>query len=230
MDDNFILTLSGNDSVLETTYFPPIELSPVKQYVLGLVEFLTFNSIPNIDVGKNKFHIGEKIITLPTGSYEIGDIEEFLQQELEGTPDKLTLKANNSTLCAEIESNREIDFRSSDSIGELLGYSSKLLEPNKPHTSDRAVKILSVNVVRVECSVTSGAYLNDQKVHTIFSFFPSVPPGFKIIERPTTIIYLPVTPVESIDHIQLQVVDQDNKPVNFRGETITVRLHLKSWE
>lgn len=229
MDDNFILTLSGNGSVLEATYFPPIELSAAKQYVLGLVEFLTFNSIPNIDVGKDKFYIGDDIITLPTGSYEIGDIEEFLQRELEGTDVKLTLRANNNTLCAEIQSNREIDFRSSDSIGELLGFTSELLPAETTHCSDKTVKILSVNVVRVESNVTSGAYLNDQKVHTIYSFFPSVPPGFKIIERPTTIIYLPVT-ARSIDHLQIRVVDQDNDPVNFRGETITVRLHLKSWE
>lgn len=229
MDDNFILTLSGTGSVLEATYFPPVELSTTKHYVLGLVEFLTFNSIPNIYEGKNKFYIGDDIFTLPTGSYEIGDIEEYLQKELEGSDVKLSLKANNNTLCAEVDSNKEIDFRSSDSIGQLLGFTPELLPPDETHTSDKAVEILSVNVVRVESNVTSGAYLNDQKVHTIYSFFPSVPPGFKIIERPTTIIYLPVT-VTSIDNLQLRIVDQDNNPVNFRGETITVRLHLKSWE
>ena len=53
MDDSFTLTLSGNSSVLETQYFPPIELSLNKNYVLGLVEFLTFNSIPNIEKSQN---------------------------------------------------------------------------------------------------------------------------------------------------------------------------------
>lgn len=228
MGDSFILTLSGNSSILEAEYFPPIELSSSKQYVLGLVELLTFNAIPNIDSGNNKFYIGNKIIVLPTGSYEIGDIDEFIQRELTGTDIKLTLRANNNTLCAEIESNKEIDFTYKDSIGDLLGFTPRILKPSINHSSDSTVKILKLNVVRVESNITCGAFLNDQQVHTIYSFFPSVPPGFKIIEKPSTIIYLPVT-VSSIQQLQLRIVDQDDRLVNFRDETITVRLHIKSW-
>lgn len=229
MDDNFILTLSGNNSTLEATYFPSIELSPSKQYALGLVEFLTFNSILNIDIGCNKFHIGNKVITLPTGSYEINDINESLQQQLSGTNIQLSLRANNNTLCAEIESNSEINFKPKDSIGQLLGFTSRKLQAGKKHTSDTSVKILSVNVIRVESNITTGAYLNEQKVHTIYSFFPKVAAGYKIIEKPSTIIYLPLT-VKSIDQLQIRIVDQDNKLINFRGETITIRVHVKSWE
>ncbi|XP_043472995.1 uncharacterized protein LOC122505447 [Leptopilina heterotoma] len=39
----------GNSSTLEAEYFPPMELLSNKKYVLGLVELLTSNSIPNID-------------------------------------------------------------------------------------------------------------------------------------------------------------------------------------
>ena len=84
MGDSFTLTLSGTSFVLEARYFPPIELSPFKNYALGLVELLTFNSIPNIDEGKNKFYVGEEIITIPTGSYEIEDLENNLQNVLSG--------------------------------------------------------------------------------------------------------------------------------------------------
>ena len=66
MGDSFTLTLSGTSSVLEARYFPSIEMSPFKNF--GLVELLTLNSIPNIDEGKNKFSVGEEIITIPTGS------------------------------------------------------------------------------------------------------------------------------------------------------------------
>lgn len=229
MDDSFILTLSGNSSLLHAEYFPPIELSPSKQYVLGLVEFLTFNSIPNIDSSNNKLYIGEKVLTLPTGSYEIGDIDEYIQEQLIGTDTKLILRANNNTLCAEIESNKPVDFTRPNTIGDLLGFTSRILQANEQHSSDSAVRILRLNVIRIESNITCGAFLNDQQVHTIYSFFPSVPPGFKIIEKPTTIIYLPVT-VSSINQLQLRIVDQDNNLVNFRDETITVRLHIKSWE
>ena len=62
--------------------------------------------------------------------------------------------------------------------------------------------------------------------HMIHEFFPAVPPGYKIIEIPSQVIYLPVT-VKSIDHLQLRIVDQKVDLIYFRGETITIRLHIK---
>ena len=64
MGDSFTLTLSETSSVLEAHYFPPIELSPFKNYALDLVDLLTFNSIPNVDEGKNKFYVAEEPLYL----------------------------------------------------------------------------------------------------------------------------------------------------------------------
>ena len=88
--------------------------------------------------------------------------------------------------------------------------------------------ILKVNAVRVECSITSGAYINQHKVHTIPEFFPAVPPDYKIIEIPKQIIYLPVS-VKVIDYLQLRIVDQNGELINLRGEVISIRLHIKSF-
>lgn len=227
MDESFTLTLSGTSSILEAHYFPPIELSPHKHYTLGLLELLTFNSIPNIDETNNKFYVGAEIITIPIGSYEIEDIESYLQKVLSDSNIDVILKPNNNTLCSEIKSNREINFEPSDSIGRLLGFTPRILPANITHKSDLPVTILKINSLRVECNITSGAYINGQRVHTIHEFFPSVPPGYKIIEIPSHIAYLPVT-VKSIHNLQLKIVDQDGELVNFRGELTTIRLHIKS--
>lgn len=223
MNDSFTLTLSGTSSVLEAQYYPPIELSREKNYVVGLVELLTSNSIPNIDSRNNKFYFGdESVIHIPTGSYEIEDIEKYLR-----TVVSISIKPNNSELCCEIECNTRINFIPEDSIGRLLGFSPQILEPNMIHKSDVPVTILKVNALRVECNITTGAYLNNQQVHTIHEFFPGVPPGYKIIEAPSHVIYLPVA-VQAIHNLQLKIVDQDGELVNFRGEVITIRLHVKS--
>lgn len=219
-------TFSAESSILESYYFPPIELSSDENYVLGLIELLSFNSIPNIDERCSKIYIDNQPITLPTGSYEITDINDHIQHHLPKDV-SFSLTANNNTLKSVIQSNKTVDFTPKDSIAKLLGFSNHLLEANKIHTSSSPVKILKYNVIRVECNIIGGAFINDKKVHTLHEFFPNVPPGFKIIEIPSTIIYQPIS-VGSIDHIQLKIVDERGDLVNFRGETITIRLHLKA--
>lgn len=226
MESTLTLTLSGTSSVLETQYFPPIQLSPHKDYVLGLVHLLTFNSIPNIDVGNNKFYVAEEEVSLPTGSYEIADIEKYLSDALSKKGISISLKPNNNTLRSVIKCNQSVDFRPLDSIGPLLGFTQRILPLNRSHDSDLPVRILKVNALRVECNITTGAYINGTRVHTLHEFFPAVPPGYKIIEVPKQVIYLPIA-VKSIDYLQVRLVDQDGYPINFRGETITIRLHLK---
>lgn len=119
MIDTLSLTLSGTSSILETNYFPPIELSPIKKYALGLVELLTFNSIPNIDLNNNKFYVDDQIITIPTGSYELESIEKYLKTTLLPSKIEISLQANNSTLHSEIKCNKEINFQPEDSIGRF---------------------------------------------------------------------------------------------------------------
>jgi hypothetical protein len=222
-------TLSGNSSILEANYFPPIQLDLNKTYVLGLIQLSTFNSIPNIDVTNNNIKVGKDEITLPVGSYELEDIEDFIKKSLIDKETKFSLKANNNTLKSIIQSNKTVDLQVKNSIHRVLGFSNILLEPNKFHTSSLNVKILKVNTIRVECNITTGAYINNKSVHTIHEFFPSVPPGYRIVEAPKTVIYLPIN-VQAIDFIQLKIVDQDNELINFRNETITIRLHLKVLE
>lgn len=220
--DTLTLTLSGNSSILEASYFPRIELSPQRNYSLGLVSFLTFNTIPNIHSDNNKIHFTtNEYLKIPVGSYEIDSLAEFLN------PHYIELKDNPNTPHSHIRSSREIDFRPTNSIAKLLGFQPQILQANIEHVSDLPVNIFKVNTIRIECSVTTGAYINGKRVHTIHEFFPAVPPGYKIIEVPTSIIYLTIF-VRSIEHIEVKIVDQDGDLIEFRGETITVRLHIKS--
>ena len=66
-------------------------------------------------------------------------------------------------------------------MGHLLRFKPQILKPNKGHQSDSPVSIIKVNSLRIECNVTTGAYINDRKVHTIYGFFPIVPRGYKIV-------------------------------------------------
>src|SRR6266566_9955703 len=88
------LAFRGKEPVLSTYYYPPIELGYGK-WELGLVNFQTFNSIPNVDKTNNLFHYDDdKVMEIPTGSYEITDIAEFLSRSLSDATIELTPNNN----------------------------------------------------------------------------------------------------------------------------------------
>lgn len=94
------------------------------------------------------------------------------------------------------------------------------------HISDLYVDINRVNTIRIECNIIGGSYINNQQAHILHEFSIKVSPGYKIIEVPLNVIYLPVN-VERLTSLILKLTDQDGNLLNFRGENITIRLHLK---
>ena len=221
------LTLSSNSSELSANYFPPIELNG--GYECALTAFHSYNSIPNVDVYNNIFHIGEHVIKIPIGSYELNDIVDYLDKQYKdcSPTNKIRIEANNNTMQVKINSSKDvIDFNKENTIGKLLGFNTKILTPNHDHYSDLPVNIFKVNLLRVESSIAVNTYMNNSKAHTLHEFPINVPPGYKIDEIPRNLIYLPVNSQE-ISSLALRVVDQHGDLINFRGEEITIRIHLR---
>lgn len=220
------LAITGNTSVFNVDYFPPLELSG--NYECALVDFQTYNSIPNVDERNNLFHIGAKSIEIPIGSYELNDISKYINTVLVETHKeaKIELYGNNNTLKSVISASEIIYFDRPRSIGSLLGFSKRELPAKLVHTSDLNVDIVKVTTIRVECNIISGSYSNSNRSHILHEFSPAVGPGYKMVEVPRNLIYLPVN-VKTISYLTVRIVDQDGDLINFRGEKIAIRIHLR---
>lgn len=221
-------TLQSTSNILQASYYPPIDVSD-RKYCLALIGLHTYNTIPNIEEGFNKFYYNNnQVITIPTGIYEISDIEKYLRTHMQ--EENISLKANNNTIKCELKCNFDVDFKPIDSIGKLLGFSGRqILKAKQLHVSDLPVSIIKVTSIRVECNIISGAYYDNKLSHTLFEFSPQTDPGCAIVIEPRNHIYLPVN-TNSISSIILRLVDQDGDLVNFRGEKVLIRLELKQWD
>lgn len=219
------LTLSNSSSVLSVNIFPPIELDSNYEYECGLINFQAFHSIPNITESMNRICVGEKEIVIPTGTYEVDSLNDFIKKRLDKNT-TFNLSSNKKTLHAELTSSLPIDFTKAKTIAPLLGFKSKKLPVNELHISDNPVDIFKIHTVRIECDIIKNSYFNNRKTNTIHEFYPQVDPGYKIVERPRNVIYFPIVR-HTIDSITLSILDQNNQPIDFRGENITARIHIK---
>lgn len=236
---SYTVTFTGNSSSLRSVLFPALRLQKGKLWEAALLDLTTYNSIPNITQNiNNKLHFYKAVnkngiptkleeISLPTGSYEIDDINEMLQEKM--GKDNITIKGNNNTLRTEVKSKYYIDFSQPHSIGDLLGFpkTTPILKADETHSGERTVSIIQVNTINIICNIVHGSYVNGENSHILHTFYPSVPPGFRIIEKPHNLVYLPLN-TSYISDIVLNILDQDGNLVDFREETITVRIHLKS--
>ena len=108
--------------------------------------------------------------------------------------DNIEISANTNTLKSEmfLNNNYEVDLRKDKSINSLLGFLSNLYTSGF-HESEIMVNILTMNSILVNIDIISGSYVNVSTQPTIYSFFPDVSSGYKIIENPHNLLYLPIT-------------------------------------
>ena len=135
---SFQIIVSGNESSFNTRFNPKIELDRDKVYEISLVNLESYYSFPNIDETNNVFvyspdngNLWVKI-KIPEGSYEIDDINNTIQHEMEkrGHYDPINedyyinISANSNTLKSVLilEENYQVDFNQRNSLAKVLGF------------------------------------------------------------------------------------------------------------
>ena len=151
----------------------------------------TYYSFPNIDETNNVFvyypdngNLWVKI-KIPEGSYEIDDINNTIQHEMEkrGHHDPINedyyinISANSSTLKSVLilEKNYHVDFNHQNSLAKVLGFTGAKYTEGF-HESENVVNILSINSILVNIDIISGSYVYGTMKSTIYSFFSESQP------------------------------------------------------
>ena len=234
---SFLLTLSGKGSKLEKTFDPEISITQNCHYEIAFTSLETYYSMPNVDVSNNNFTIRKDgyqyNIVIPTGCYGLMDLNKEIGRQLRenGMPKAVEFHGNYNTYkCIMLlKSGYTVTFKE-NSLRILLGFEAKSYIAHtmaKRFESEHTVQILTINSILVNCDLVGGSYLNGKEVPIIHSFFPSVDPGEKIIEKPVEYISLPVSS-DVIRHMSVWLTDQDQKPLNLREENLTIKFHLRS--
>ena len=236
---SYYITVSGRSSSLETNFTPPLMFKPECRYEIACCGIETYYSFPNIDEEDNKVQISLdkgtswKQLEIPTGCYDIKAINTILKRLIKkngGKEEKVEfcLAPNKNTLQSIITlKNIWIDFRGDKgSLRNVLGFGAKLFKDGV-HESEDIVNILRVNTILVHCDVVTLSRRNGIASPIIYNFFPNVPPGYKIVDRPRNLIYLPLT-LSVISHMTCWLTDQDDKPLDLRGEELSITFHIKA--
>ena len=234
---SFLLTLSGKGSKLEKTFDPEISITQNCHYEIAFTSLETYYSMPNVDVSNNSFTIRkdgyQHNIVIPTGCYGLMDLNKEIGRQLREIDMAKAVEFHgnyNTYKCIMLlKSGYTVTFKE-NSLRILLGFEAKSYTAHtmaKRFESEHTVQILTINSILVNCDLVGGSYLNGKEVPVIHSFFPSVDPGEKIIEKPVEYIYLPVSS-DVIRHMSVWLTDQDQKPLNLREENLTIKFHLRS--
>ena len=233
--------MSGNASLIQTNFNPPLIFPSECHYEIACCGVETYYSFPNINENNNKVQISfDKgvnwiLLEIPKGCYEIKAINTVLRRLIKNQrsdkEDYLCLIPNKNTFQSVLTLKKLwVNFKGAEgSLRTVLGFDEKIYRDDNGgrHESEHIVNILRVNSILIHCDVVKFSRRNGIAAPIIYNFFPNVPPGFKIVDRPRNLIYLPLT-LNVISQMSCWLTDQEGKALDMRGEEVTITFHIKA--
>ena len=93
------------------------------------------------------------------------------------------------------------------------------------YNSDKPINITDIDKVKLKCDCIKGSIVTGVREPIKFSFSLDQPPGQEIFKEPRIKLFKKINkPVSS--HITFYLEDDDHKPVDFNGETISFTCQL----
>jgi len=124
-------------------------------------------------------------MVIPTSAYSIKALNTEINDQLPTAGD-IQIRGIEATLRCEMKlaAHVAVDFTHPGSINTILGFDSSLYggPTAVKYISRHDIDILSVNSIYVNCDLITNSYINVVPAPVIYSFFPNVAPGYKVVE------------------------------------------------
>ena len=170
---------------------------------------------------------------LEPGYYTFKDISEallkILQQEYDGYLNAIHIKYDDIIMKTKLEVRAgiiSIRFDEKSFFSTILGFTSgwDYKHYNK-YTSQKVVNLGSTNKIHLNCDCIDGSVVNGIRHPILFSFVLDKEPGYKVFSKPETIHFKKINK-SVLNTITFYLEDDNNKVVDFNGETLTFTLQM----
>ena len=170
---------------------------------------------------------------LKPGIYNFKDNSEALfniiQIEYPGPSDVLVIEYDDITMKTKLVVRSgliAIRFDEKSFFSTILGFTSgwDYKHYNK-YISQKIVNLSNTNKIHLKCDVIDGSVVNGIRHPILFSFVLDKKPGYKRFSEPETIHYKKINK-SVLNTITFFLEDDNNKVVDFNGETMTFTLQM----
>ena len=170
---------------------------------------------------------------LQPGIYTFKDISEallnILQPQYDGYLNAIDIEYDDTTMKTKLEVRAgiiSIRFDEKSFFSSILGFTSgwDYKHYNK-YTSQKVVNLGSRNKIHLNCDCIDGSVVNGIRHPILFSFVLDKKPGYKVFSEPETVHCKKINK-SVLNTITFYLEDDDNKAVDFNGETLTFTLQM----
>ena len=173
--------------------------------------------------------------SLNPGIYEVVDLNNTLKHIL---PDyvKINITIDDIRLKSNLKTNQTLIFTEKSFFYTILGYTQSRSYPLDDidgfyqliagsYKSDRPINITGIDKIHLKCDCIQGSIVNGIREPILYSFALSSPPGHKIYKESRVKLFKKINK-SVLSHITFYFEDDDHKPVDFNGETISFTCQL----
>ena len=173
--------------------------------------------------------------SLNPGIYEVIDLNNTLINILPKTV-KVNITIDDIKLKSILKSTQTLIFTGKSFFYTILGFTTSRSYPLDDidgfyqliagsYRSDKPINFTGIDKIHLKCDCVQGSIVNGIREPILYSFALSSPPGHKIYKEPRIKLLKKINK-SILSHINFYFEDNDYKPVDFNGETISFTCQL----